>query len=663
MPKPRTSTLNQPWIEIDGTRYPLLADQEVQRRAMTQFAGANQIGPNERPSVNPALSTIVFGADTRRGMGTHKHKVLDGIDTFRYSWGFDTRFEGGFLPCPEVEALTAAPLAANGGAWPTAFPTLSKRVYAPDGTEKVYWYSPGHTYLFVYSVTGNSWTAVARKTSDLHRWRSWVVITDSSASQGIYTSTDGTSFTRRDTSSWRGLADFGNRLWSYNASDGKLYSCIDPTLNIGGAAGCWVPQSEVLYLENIEYVVGLLVYRDKGGNPALFVRTNYRTWGFDDEGSGEFEVYEDFRDNANIGASGHILTHVWMRDKLLYALPFGAAGEAGRHVYQFSGNVNEVGPTSRGGYSPLVSANRFRALSGNVHWLYAAMEGDDVHTAGEVVAFNDLGGWHTIYHPYGAGYSETNPIVGVCAAGDNVYTMFEDGTFEVIRDKDDLTVASQRYAAGEIAPGTCRIYFGRTDEGLPNHIKIAKAIRITLADRTALPTGYEILAEYTEAPGVLSPTSIILDDTTVFPVAVPLPDGDYDSQEGVAHREIEVDVYLYDSVANTMSEVVVIEEVALEFKKWDEPAWAYQLVIDLREETFRKFADSTNENRGLGVLREALEAAVRVKGFHRIKYGGDEWEVDLKATDLVLQGRESPVDGSGLFPITFRDVTTATPSG
>jgi hypothetical protein len=119
----------------------------------------------------------------------------------------------------------------------------------------------------------------------------------------------------------------------------------------------------------------------------------------------------------------------------------------------------------------------------------------------------------------------------------------------------------------------------------------------------------------------------------------------------VVFRDIEV----YASLETI--DASAIEEVTLFWSKWQEPRWAYQAVIDLREDTFRKFATSHAEHRGLGVVRDALETLVTTKALHRVKYGGAEWEVDLKAADLVMAGRESPTDGSGLYPITFRDVS------
>src|ERR1051326_139360 len=93
------SVLNAEFVEIDGQRFPLVAGSEVQRRPLTQFAGADQIAPPGRPSKNPALSSISFLSDTLRGMGTDKHKVLDGIGTFRRGT-LETRMPGGVTSPP-----------------------------------------------------------------------------------------------------------------------------------------------------------------------------------------------------------------------------------------------------------------------------------------------------------------------------------------------------------------------------------------------------------------------------------------------------------------------------------------------------------------------------------------------------------------------------------
>ena len=51
------------WIDIDNWRFRLLSGQEIQRRPMTQFAPAGQIGPNERPPENPALLAFTHAPD------------------------------------------------------------------------------------------------------------------------------------------------------------------------------------------------------------------------------------------------------------------------------------------------------------------------------------------------------------------------------------------------------------------------------------------------------------------------------------------------------------------------------------------------------------------------------------------------------------------------
>jgi hypothetical protein len=642
-----------PYIEIDGQRFPLVVDgngraADIQRRPMVQFPGANQIGPNERPSKNPALSSITFAANTQRGMGTYKHAVLDGIDTFRRS-SLDTRFAGGIIQPPYYDDfLPTCPLALNGGDWDDSRPVRMVLATALLGNRYIYAFDPERTgQCFAYNVDGSTWSVIAGGACAVIRWNNNIVKADAIGANGISYSLTGTAFIAGDPSSWRGLAAFGNRLWSFRADDNKLYSCIDPTLSIGGGSGAWTAQSEALYTTIGEEVRDLIVYRDRGGRPALYVVTSTRIVGYDDE-SGEFELFEDLNEYAP--GVDYPLTFTWLRDRLLYVVPFGATGSPLRHVYQFTGNVDEVGPTERGGFVVADQFERFEALAGNVHWLFAACKGDGTNTPGEIVAMNDLGGWHTVYRPDGVAAS--NPIRSLYVLGGTIFVLLKNGVFHGVADRDEINAPHLRTFISE--PLTAHdIYFGRTDCGLPNHEKIGASVFVSCRkpDGTlglGVPT--EVVIKYS-INGAAQVTLATLTSATTFPVELPLPLNDAENQDGVVFRDIE----LYASL--DAIDATAIEEVTLFWSKWQEPRWAYQAVIDLREDTFRKFATSHAEHRGLGVVREALETLVTTKTLHRVKYGGAEWEVDLKAADLVMAGRESPTDGSGLYPITFRDVS------
>jgi hypothetical protein len=646
-----------PYIEIDGQRFPLVVDgngraADIQRRPMVQFPGANQIGPNERPSKNPALSSITFFANTQRGMGTYKHAVLDGIDTFRRAT-LDTRFAGGITAPPEVETLTQCPLAANGGDWDNGRPVHALYVSASGIGTRLYFYDDSRNNCFTYNVLTDTWTVIPVGARTIFRWNQYVVLIHS-VTGDIYTSANGTVFTQRDTSEWWGLASFGNRLWSFRVTDSKLYSCTNPTLAIGGGTGAWTAQSEEWYTGEI--VTGLFTHRDRGGGPALYMVADNRIMGYDDE-SGEFEEFEDLGQYVgNTANTRQLLPFIWTRDKLLYVLPFSygpptTTKSTMRHLYQFTGNVDEVGPTERGGFVVADQFQRIDALGGNVHWLYAACSGDGANTRGEVIAMNDLGGWHTVYRPSGA---VANPVRALCVIGGDIYVMYKDGTFQVIRDKDAINIPHLRYASGETETGEKDAYSGRTDCGLPNHEKIGASVYVAARKPDGLyglPADNTLVIKYS-LDGAAQVTLATLTSATTFPIELPLPENDAENQDGVVFRDIE----LYASL-DPGATAGTIEEVTLFWSKWQEPRWAYQAVIDLREDTFRKFATSHAEHRGLGVVRDALETLVTTKALHRVKYGGAEWEVDLKAADLVMAGRESPTDGSGLYPITFRDVS------
>ncbi len=634
------------WVEIDGVRYPLVPGSEVQRRPLGQFAPANQIGPNDRPARNSALSSVVFAADTRRGMGTDKHKVLDGIDTFRRST-LDTRFVGGITAPPKVTALAQCPLAANGGDWGSTAVLGGRVILAPTSWRYVYFTEKYRQKMFIYTTGANVWTVkTTHGAQALEPWRGWLVIVDETG--GLRTSVDGLTFTAVASTGWVGLASFANRLWSFNLGDNKLYSCTDPTLAIGASSAAWTAQSEAWYKSGNENVWSLFTYRDRSGSPALYMATQFRFIGYDDD-SGEFEQYEDFRPYA--GNPSVMLPKVWLRDQTLYGLAWRGNTASGLHVYQFVGNVNEVGPVDRGGFSKTLQFKYFEALDGNVHWLYAATSGDGINSAGEIVAMNDLGGWHTVYRPT---TNLSKKINGLCVDTDLIYVMREDGTFARIDDKDAEYAPHLRYISGETDTAEREIYFGKTDCGLPNHKKVGASVFVAARkpDGTlGLPANNTLVIKYAIEGGAFT-TLATLTSATAFPIELPLPLNDANAQGGLVFRDIE----LYASLDPDL-QTGTIEEVTLYFQKWTQPKWARQMVIDLREETFRPFANSTYENRGLGEMRALLEAAVQTQSFHRIKYGAEEWAVDIKASDLVMSGRENPLDGSGLFPITFRDIT------
>jgi hypothetical protein len=657
---------NAAWLQIDETRYTLLAGQEIQRRPLTQFAPAGSIGPAERPPENPALLAHTH-ARWDRGMATYKHNTLEGIDTFRRS-SLDTRFAWGLLPPPRVDTLAPAPVAANtGGAGFLATDPVKFDLLRVGSGYFLYAYQPNVAHAYAYSGQAGTWTHLASGAQAVTRWRALTVLVGAVGQPGVRTSVDGTTFTLRDPSAWAGLVPFANRLWSFNAADGRLYNCTDPTLNIGAAGGGWVAQSEVLYLEQGETVCQLHTYRDRGGKPALYLVTSYRIWGYDD-GSSEWELYEDLREEANPTCP---LLVTWSRDKLLYAVPFGATGGAARHVYQFVGNVNEVGPTSRGGFDTLDSFDRFAALSGNVHWLYAVGE-RTVGAAdnGEVVAMNDLGGWHTIYRPDEA---VPNRLRAVCADGGNIYCLRQDGVFEVVRDRDDLTLPHLRAAPGGVDIRARRCYFGKSDWGMPNNLKIGAYVYLVCYLRDGsmgLPPGATLTLRYKAdngswrmlpvgVPFVDRQTGTLLTRTGVggvgtWPVRVTLPDGDCDNQHGLAFRELEMSVELQ---AVQDGDAPVLGELTVYGARWTDPRWAYQAVIDLREETVRPRHGNTLEHLSLGDARLALEAAIRQPRNHRITYGSDEFQTVVEAADIVLSGRENPVSGDGLFPITWRDIS------
>lgn len=644
------------WIEIDDYRYTLLAGQEIQRRPLTQFAPAGQVGPNERPPENPALLAFTQ-ARWDRGFGTGKHQVLEGIDTLRRAT-LDSRFAWGLVPPPRVDSRAASP-----SAWLLNRPVLIERLFTSAGT-KLYAYGTGNGGA-TYDVATDVWTAIGGTVNAAIQWRGNTVVVRDDAATGIYTAANGVAFTRRDPSQWAGLTNLDNRLWSFRHDDGKLYNCTDPTVNIGATEG-WNIRSEQLYLHADERVVQLHVYRDRGGRPALFVATTRRIWGFDDE-SGEWELYEDLREECD---PTHPQLVTWIRDKILYCVPFGATGAAQRHVYQFVGNMNEIGPTHRGGFEPTLQFGRFRALSGNVHWLYAATEPADTASNGEVVALNDLGGWHTVYRPPEAPY---DPIVSVCADGGNVYVLRRSGAFAAIRDKDEVALPWLRYGPGEVDTRLRTAYLGTTDVGMPNNMKIGAYLYIVCYRRDGsmgLPPGALLNVRYRAdtgswrmipvgVPYIDRQSGTFLTRTGVggvasWPVRVPLPVGDCRDQRGLPFREIELSV---DMQAVAGGDAPVLGEITLYAQRWQEPRWAYQAIIDLREQTVRRRDGNTLERVTLGEARRALETTVATQRLHHVKYGSAEFTTELLAADLVLAGRESPRVGDGLYPITFRDLS------
>jgi hypothetical protein len=661
-----------PWIDLDGTKFPLVRDKEgrgqIQFRPMTQFAPASQIGPPNRPPSDPRFLVATF-ADLSRGAGTQRHEEIDGLNSYR-SGTFDSRNKQGLGMPPLVETLADTLDLAGLGFTDDLLPGEgTTRAFVVRAGQNAFLYVSTHdspAAYFAYDLIDDIATyEAARRLTAVAPFGSLVFgafsdtegikRTDTWASAGgdptIDNAVTGTNYV--------GMVEFDNKLWSFNTSDNMLYAAIDPD-----DSGSWTAISSA---NNI--AVGpkqLLVGRDVRGEPAIFLLSEDGAWGLDqDPDPAEWRRFIPaaewgYRRATVSGALRYFTTPVgtvWRKDNNLYIVYPDAKDEFALHVVQWNGTARDVGPLQSGEFDIESRFERILKVEGNTHYLYAFGAAGDTGLADEVLCMSDTGGWHTLWvNPDTA----TNPMVTGVVDGGDIYVVLADGTIKVIRDRDNGNAPHVRYpSGGGHTQDEAEIYSGWLDWGLPNHYKIAKHVFISASDREgglALPTGNQLQFRYRYDDTSWS-SALNIDPADNMPVRVALPS--LTSQIGVGCRRFE---YHIAAVQTGSAEPFLLEEVSVHGERWVEPFWSYQMAIDLRESTFRNFPEGKFDNNELHTLRAALEALCGVgaaaPAFHiPVAWGHGEWATSIESAELLFGGTYDPSRGDGIFQVTVRDVT------
>lgn len=660
-----TGVIDRPaWLMWGGVKYPVAEGAILQRQPLNQFAPASQIGPPDRPPVDPRLAVVTF-TDLSGGRGIFDQQEISGVNRFRTAT-VDTRFPQGICLPPKVEAKTSCPVA-----WDDQSPVTVERVRTAGGDYLVA-FAPTNAQAAIYSLNSDTWpTTLAHGLQALVQYRGMIVATKGGGSQGIVTSTTAATFTLSDASDWGGLCVFDNKVYSFRHDDGMLYATTDP--NLGIATPGWQSVSQPLYLDYGERVHQVLSFRDRSGYPAPFVLTNQNLFGLNED-DGSWETYHAFREDAQPTYPRAIQ---WKRDQMLYATNFGDTGEPRLYVWQFTGSINQVGPTKvqdgqGGGFDPATDFGRFLLLRGNNHWVYGWGDNYQCAGSGEVTAMNETQGWHTVYRDDDA----ASPIRGGGLWGADIYVLRADGTFLIVRDRDAMTSPILRYPAGggSVEVGPKRVYYGFTDCGLPNHWKIGShffldarlrdgspgipsGCNIAVGYRhdnfpwTTLPAGQPLTSEY--AMSFLMRTTV--GGAEGWPLKIPLPLGDWDDQRGVAFRRLEMYAELS---GNQAADTPMLAELSLFYSRWTDPHWAYQTTLDLSRETFaRRWPEGKFEGRTLKELRDNLDAMLGKRQRWTLAYGNNEFSRTVLAADVLVAARENPARGDGIYPVTFRDMS------
>lgn len=649
-----------PYIEIDGVAFPLVEGSKVQRSPLNPFSPAIQAGNSAR--ITDARLAVQVWDNFTGGLGQRDE---EGQQNTSYAEGnIDVRVPGAAALPP------LATLVVNTGFSHTNDSEIFVE-YMRHAT------TPG---LFMWS----------RRSSVSKTWRNNVLTTHPAGNvrgfasfSGAYwhvVNTGGNSYLNKTvdaggtwttSKTWtgkslRGLVSFDNRLIVYNETDNTFEYSTDGTT--------WAQYSGGPEFRPLETVSELFVWAAPGGaRDTVFALTTQRIFGYEEEAL-EWHTFYDFEGVFN---TDYPTIHLWRRDSNLYMAPFsephitGVPRDKNGIVMMFTAGVaDETGPTKRFGLPSTFVDGIFR-LQGGIHWLYGFAHG----APGGVFAFNEFGGWTTIFDPRVVTGSSTAHIIGGGYANGTGWAITDDGSLYSL-DLPDRKELPPRPDGATYATGEHYLRSSWITHAQVNRWKIGAYFEIDMrrGDGTSgVPPGSVVSFHYRVDSGPWqditlgnAPTNdyfMLLGLPSVeassvqWPLKVPLPLNE--QQTGIAYRRIQWEVRMSRSAPAT--DTPVLASVALYYTFWTGNFYAYQFALDLSVARFEaQWPDGMFGPYSRQELVEILLGFNEGKQYHTFTWASGPMEETIAAVDILVAGREDADTGGGVYSVTVRDLTAGT---
>lgn len=642
-------------VRLGGVPYPLALGPggipaPIDVAPQVAFPDAIILGDSSRRSDQRVASVIQ--SDWTGGIGTMDYIESQGVDTVRDSF-VDTRFPGMLVSSRRetwsFSVLTGAPLSPGQHIeFFTSSPTTVYLAWAKG-------VAPSR-----YDRTTGLWGSAGTFLPNGFAWFNNRAVF--STTTGIFTSPDGSTWTQAPgmATNCTGVTHHDNKLWTIRASDNGLVGTSDVT------AATWTVYI-TLQLQAGEIVMQLFDWRNARGARALYVLTNQRIIGYDDDDR-EFSTFFDCTDLLSASPNALPAASVWSNNDDLYVTFFDPNNTSLTDtVIHFNGSVVEVlSPNKRGGLLP---ADQFSLLflrgSENFLYAFAGRRAKNVTGGGRILAMNAQQGWHTM-----AVGTDANPIVGGGYAAGMLIIVRKDGTVTGLETGDGLGTPLTVGSTVDYATVPLTVESAYLDGGTPGIAKRLLWVRVnclvrdnSLGSQFGLPVGATVKVEYridngpwtaltaVKVNGVVSPlTNGVLDSGVAFPAMLPLG-----NELGVSCTRWAWRLSLTAATGGAGSPIV--SEVSWHYIRQPEVRYSYRVRVDLRDEQWGGEALPQFGGKTAAQLRQTL-LSWPGKGLTTFSYGRGAAAVNLSAVDVVVRPVESAWEGLGLYDVVVRDLST-----
>lgn len=645
------------WFGGAWYRFPVVPGVLLAKQPMTPFSPAVQRGNSQRV-IDRRMNVRVWD-DFTGGIGELRTDPNRGLTNYYYGT-LNTR-EPGVVTLPYK--LTS--VGNVGGSL-----TRPVRVESMPAHSGLFVWSPntGQNY---YKIGAGAWTQALAgfRVHAFVRWNgAYYISVDTGGTFSLYKSTNGSTWTSvAGTTSYYGLTVHDNALFSVDQANLRLVKTTDGTTFSFASSAIGAAGSGVVRLEPGEGLRQLLTWDTPSGQQqTVYLLTTRRLLVLEEEPGYWHDFYQDYPFDGT-----HAWAHPWRRNNYVY-LTFYSATDPNAIVLVHNGNTtDEVGPRAKGSL-PEDYLHGVGFVTGNVHNLYGCGIGgtiNGVFSKGNVVAMNDLGGWH----PVMAGEfmsNGTSYVVGMGYYNQTVYAAMSNGDIFSITDPDRRMV-HPRSGTGIYDTNPHKLYSSYDDDGLQNVWKVGAyfVVDAQFADGShGIPLGSSVKLRYrvdggawqtlpllgntsSDPIGLLAMLSV-RPSSAVWPVVQVLPDGV--QQLGIPYKRIQWEL-TEQNAGNGPSPAVTA--ISLYYTLWLEQYYSLQVPIDFREETWRQFPEGKLDGNEREYMQALLDTISRHKGYIQVRYGHDQWQQTITAADMLLTHSVEPgVDGA-VTRLTVRDLT------
>lgn len=658
----------QPYVTITtsagvASRFLLAPGTSIHRDPISGQSQVTTVGDASRRGDSRTPEVIFTTGED--GMGEFEYQELESIASYTQSL-CDTRHPGMITLPPASSALTGSCTSAS-----MSNPIMVE--YLGVGTIKCLAWRFGGLAYYYNTNAGGSWTSAVDDVTGFTKFGSTYVMTKGTGTSGVYTSTDGTTWTPQATGfdAW-GCCRHDNKFYVYNGSTSALNWNANPT------STSYTAGTAVLKHLPGEVVFQLFEWQARGV-ARVFLLTNYRLLWYDEDADA-FITYDESW--ANLVRSDILQPRacVWGRNGDLYVTFWNYVNRSFEaNVMHYGGGRELTGPNRRGG---LPETSRVALTHGvaATNWLFffgAAPYGLSSTVGGRTTVMTENGAFHTMY----AGTPSTATCFGGGYGNGTLWTVTSDKVVheQPVPDLPDSPLFT--YGDGVVtypttltsAEPTYWHEYAWTDAGSPNMPKQALWLTLDMRDissttkKSGMAPGTGVVVQYmTNTSGVwkypdgatsytsathlytsANPTTAV-----VYPVVIPLSSG-----FGVSFKQIKIRVGLATtSAANTP----VLASTALALVRQEQPRYAYSFQIDLTDLSHPFYAGKDRFQ-----LLALLDGYVASGSIVKLEFAGAEWSAGsdpaggrtIANGTFTFGGIEDAATGAGKYNCQILDLT------